>query len=324
MGKFLSIIIPYYKEKKHEVFPLLSSINNQVGVDFSQIEVIMVNDGANNKLPDSFKKQFFNLDIHTIQMEKNCGPGVARQYGIDAANGEYLMFCDADDCLHSVGVVGALIAETQDGTELITSSWIEEIKHDGKYNYIDHGADLTWMHGKLIKRSIIVENDIRFHDELRVHEDSYFLAICSDLSKSAKHVNFVTYVWRWGKDTITRRNGGEYSFASMPTFNAAIACAIRWLIEHDHIKNVPQRILQVLCYNYFMAHSDAWNDESKSEYLDALNKSVVDAYKELVPKISSLSVEEVREIYTQERNREPMRPVESETIDMWMSRIGLA
>ena len=35
MRKFLSIVIPRYKETEREIFPLLSSISGQVGVDYS-------------------------------------------------------------------------------------------------------------------------------------------------------------------------------------------------------------------------------------------------------------------------------------------------
>ena len=48
MRKFLSIIIPRYKETEKEIFPLLSSINGQVGMDFSDIEVIIATDGKEN------------------------------------------------------------------------------------------------------------------------------------------------------------------------------------------------------------------------------------------------------------------------------------
>ena len=53
MHKFLSIIIPRYTETERDIFPLLSSIGGQVGVDFSAIEVIIVNDGRGSGPLDS-------------------------------------------------------------------------------------------------------------------------------------------------------------------------------------------------------------------------------------------------------------------------------
>ena len=68
MKKFLSIIIPKYKESEKEMFPLLSSINGQIGIDFCDIEVIIAIDGIKNgsnvTLDDNFLKMFnFKLVI---------------------------------------------------------------------------------------------------------------------------------------------------------------------------------------------------------------------------------------------------------------------
>jgi len=105
----LSIIIPSYKETEKKLMPLLSSINNQVGIDLSKIEIILVRDGTK---PIDLS-QFHLLDI-TIQQKVlsiNQGPGVARQFGLSNAIGKYVMFCDADDSLHNVGSLGAMLQE---------------------------------------------------------------------------------------------------------------------------------------------------------------------------------------------------------------------
>ncbi len=40
MNTLLSIVIPRYRETEKELFPLLSSIHGQVGIDHSVLEVI--------------------------------------------------------------------------------------------------------------------------------------------------------------------------------------------------------------------------------------------------------------------------------------------
>jgi len=104
MSKFLSIIIPHYQEKERDLFPLLSSIAGQLGVDFSDIEVILANDGGGAGTLNQDFLSLFDCDIRQVELAENGGPGVARQAGLDAARGEYVMFCDADDALHNVGV----------------------------------------------------------------------------------------------------------------------------------------------------------------------------------------------------------------------------
>ncbi|MCO6184477.1 glycosyltransferase [Leuconostoc fallax] len=46
MRKLVSIIIPYYNENESQLAIALSSINNQIGVDFNDVEVILVGDGG--------------------------------------------------------------------------------------------------------------------------------------------------------------------------------------------------------------------------------------------------------------------------------------
>ena len=131
MKKFLSIIIPKYKESEKEMFPLLSSINGQIGIDFCDIEVIIAIDGIKN-------------GSNVTLLEKNVGPGVTRQAGINAAQGEYIMFCDADDTLHNVGVLGAFMQEAErKAPDIIYSSWLEEIKENDNYIYLTHENENT-------------------------------------------------------------------------------------------------------------------------------------------------------------------------------------
>ena len=152
MRKFLTIAVPRYKETEKEIFPLLSSVNGQVGIDFQDIEVIIANDG-NETIP--LKEEFlsfFDYDIKQITCPVNRGCGPARQAGFDIARGEYLLCCDADDVLHNVGILGAMMQEAEKtAPDVLTTSWLEEVLEEpsGNYRYITHENDNTWMHGKL-------------------------------------------------------------------------------------------------------------------------------------------------------------------------------
>jgi len=99
--------------------------------------------------------------------------------------------------------------------------------------YITHKVENTWMHGKMFKRSFLLENNIKFHPDLRVHEDTYFLSIAAECANKIGFLNIISYVWRWGKDSITRKNEGEYRFNNAIDFIKACAYA------HDFIKTLP-------------------------------------------------------------------------------------
>lgn len=323
--KFLSIIIPRYEETEKDIFPLLSSISTQVGINFNDIEVIIANDGGSSKgaLNDDFLS-LFNMQIKQVSLKENFGPGVARQVGLDSAVGQYVMFCDADDCIHNVGVLGALIQEAEKtASDIISSSWLEELVIDGKYIYTTHDIESTWMHGKLLRRSFLTQNNIRFHDDLRVHEDSYILCIATALTDKRVHLPITSYVWKYGKDSITRRNNGIYTYDSIPEFVRALTMAfkqIEGLIPNDQME---YRIVQFILYIYFSIHRADWQAPEHEKYLLEVEKAFVTHIKPFLGYWKNISPENMAKIYTEERDKNFKGYVEKETIWEWMNRLEL-
>lgn len=230
MAKKLSIIIPQYAETLEQLTPVFSSLNNQVGVNWSEIECILVNDANPDTVPsDEWLKIWNNLNVRTIVMKENAGPGVARQVGIDSALGEYVMFIDADDVLHSVAVIGVFIdAINRTHSDLIYTSWLEEVRNsDGNMRYIPHEDEQTWMFGKCYNRRWLNNAEIRMRDDLRVHEDSYFNALAFNLCGAIEKIPVTSYVWQFNKESTVRRNKGEYRFNSAVEFVKAHTYAFK-------------------------------------------------------------------------------------------------
>lgn len=74
---------------------VLSSINNQIGINFDQIEVILVCDGG-YKLKSMLVFDIFdNINIRYYYNSQSKGPGFSRQFVMDKALGQDYMFMDA-------------------------------------------------------------------------------------------------------------------------------------------------------------------------------------------------------------------------------------
>lgn len=321
--KFLSIIIPRYNETEKEIFPLLSSISTQVGVNFSDIEIIISNDGGSNNLLNIEFLKLFDMEINQINLKENRGPGIARQAGLDSATGQYVMFCDADDILHNVGVLGALMQEAEKtAADIVSSSWLEELIVNNQYRYITHDQESTWMHGKLLRRSFLVQNNIRFHDNLRIHEDSYFLCVATALTNNRVHLPITSYVWKYGKDSITRRNNGAYTYDSIPEFIRA--CTIGFNeIEKRSPTQMEYRIIQFILYMYFSTHRPDWQNAEHKEQLKAVEETFVEYIKPLWKYWKNASSETIGKIYTDERIKNFSGCVEVETVWEWIKRLKL-
>lgn len=325
MRKFLSVVIPHYRETEKDIFPLLSSIAGQIGIDFSDLEVVIANDGGGTGELNGEFLSLFDYEIRQVNLHENGGPGAARQAGLDAARGEYVMFCDADDMLHNVGVLGAFIqAADQDVPDILTSSWLEELRNpDGTYRYITHENENTWMHGKLLRRKFLEQNNIRFHPELRVHEDSYFLCIASALAERSRNLPFTSYVWKYHPDSITRRDGAVYTYASIPTFIKACTMADAE-VEKLRPDLMEYKILQFTLYNYFCFHQPGWLAPENRKYLDAGEAAFAEHIKPFWRYWQDAAPEKLAEIYNQERARSFAGCVERETVGAWVKRLGLA
>ena len=322
MNKFLSIVIPRYRETEKGIFPLLSSISGQLGVDFSRLEVIIVNDGGGPGPLDWDFLDLFEMDIRQATLDTNRGPGVARQAGLDAARGDYVMFCDADDTLHSVGVLGALIQEAENNApDILTSEWLEEMANPaGGYTYLTHQIENTWMHGKLLRRKFLAQNNIRFHEALRVHEDSYFLSIASALSKRNTHLPVTTYVWKYRADSITRRNNGIYTFESFPTFIEACCLSHRDIGDRAW-PTMEYKIIQFTLYVYFALQRPEWRTPEHLPYVEASEKVFSEMMKPFWKWWDNAAPERIIRIYNEERGKNFTMCMESENAWDWVRRL---
>ena len=86
-----SFIIPVYN-RPDEVDELLESLTYQTTGDF---EVVVVEDGSTLPCRDVCAKYASRLDIH-YYAKPNSGPGQSRNYGVERAQGEYVIVLDSD------------------------------------------------------------------------------------------------------------------------------------------------------------------------------------------------------------------------------------
>ncbi len=89
----VSVIIPVYNTEKY-LRECLDSVVNQTLRD---IEIICVDDGSTDNSLNILKEYAAKDDRFVILEQKNQGPAIAREYGVNNASGEYVGFVDADD-----------------------------------------------------------------------------------------------------------------------------------------------------------------------------------------------------------------------------------
>lgn len=92
----VSVIIPVYNVEKY----LATCINSVINQSFKDYEIILVDDGSTDNsaaICDAYSDKY---DFISVIHQKNKGLGGARNTGISAAKGEFLLLLDSDDYIH--------------------------------------------------------------------------------------------------------------------------------------------------------------------------------------------------------------------------------
>ncbi|CAM4152855.1 glycosyltransferase family 2 protein [Gillisia hiemivivida] len=122
----ISIIIPCYNDAKY----IEESVQSALNQTYSNKEVIVVDDGSNLKT----KKVLDNLEnkVQKLITQKNKGVSVARNVGIEACSGEYVLVLDSDDYFEPSFCEKALqIFEKESDVKIVTcySKWFNARTH---------------------------------------------------------------------------------------------------------------------------------------------------------------------------------------------------
>ena len=89
----ISVIIPVYNAEPY----LNRCIDSVLASAYSDFEIILVNDGSTDRSPDICRAYAEN-DIRVVFLsQENRGVSSARNLGLEAARGEWIVFLDSDD-----------------------------------------------------------------------------------------------------------------------------------------------------------------------------------------------------------------------------------
>ena len=111
----VSVIIPVYNAERF----LEQSIKSVINQTYSNIEIIIVNDGSTDKSVEICKKISL-IDKRVILINKdNEGAGKARLTGIRNSKGKYICFLDADDLMESCFIEKMLRALETNNADLV-------------------------------------------------------------------------------------------------------------------------------------------------------------------------------------------------------------
>ena len=128
----LSIIVPVYNVENY-IRPCIESIYNQ-NLEEDCFEVILINDGTTDKSIEIIADIIHQHSNITVINQANQGASVARNNGIAAARGEYILMPDPDDLLieNSLSVLLQKAVETK--ADIVIADFLKMSNEEIKQN----------------------------------------------------------------------------------------------------------------------------------------------------------------------------------------------
>jgi len=209
----LSIIISVYQVEKY-IHTCMESIFKQ-GLSDDRFEVIIINDGTKDKSMEAISDIVSQHSNITIINQGNQGLSVARNNGIAAAKGEYLLMPDPDDLLIENSLTLLLEKALETKADIIEADYlimnnseIEQLshKHIVKPNLVIQkttGVELLkelkacYVWNKLYRRSFILQNHLTFIPGIRF-QDIPFTHECYLKAANFIKTNLILNIYRRG------------------------------------------------------------------------------------------------------------------------------
>ena len=317
----LQILVPQYQETDSIIKPLLDSIEIQQNVDLkNDISVIICNDGSDIYLSDSLLNNYtYNIEYYKCE---HSGVSATRNACLDHATADYVMFCDADDMFYNACGLYILFREFSIGQfDALMSSFIEETR-DFKTNeivYVNHNMDSTFVHGKVYRRQYLIDNNIRWNNDLTIHEDSYFNYLAQHCAKEFKYCQTPFYLWRWRDDSICRHDP-KYILKTYNNMLDSNTVLVNELKNRGKIEEARQCVTQMIYDAYFTMNKKEWIDQENKNYRASTEKRFKKYYNEFKYLYDSIDEETKSQIIIGLKNRmfQEGMFMESITFDNWI------
>lgn len=194
-NQLVSIVMPIYNAESY----LKDSIESLINQKYKNLEIICVDDGSTDNSLRILKNYKKNDDRIKILKQKNQFAGVARNNGLNNANGKYIMFLDSDDIFEKNMIYNLVNKAEKYNTDIIFFGFYkftETIKKrsvigipyknknvispiDIKSVIFQKAQGVPW--NKFYNREFILNSGIKFQN-LKSNNDIFFSKITTILS----------------------------------------------------------------------------------------------------------------------------------------------
>lgn len=239
----VDIIIPAYNAHKTIKRTLFSILNQNI---INKLKIYIVDDCSDenyNREYNFFKEK---MDISLIRLDKNMGPGYARQVGVNKSNSKYIMFIDADDVFYDSYAIESILKEIElKNYDLVSGYMIENRK--GEILYYLTGTDT--LHAKIYKRKFLQNNKIVFPTFYNSEDFAFNIQVFLNKPKYTCVENAI-YAYNRRDDSLTGRNYFENKHIKL--FCQSVSWAIeKGITANNDTRQIGEIIMYTFSYFYY-------------------------------------------------------------------------
>ena len=201
--QLVSVIVPLYNAEKY-IEETMESILNQT---YKNIEIVIVDDGSKDQsssIVKNFKKKYPEQIKYILQ--ENQGVSVARNTGIENANGEYISFHDSDDLWHSTKIEKQMESMHKNNMNACYCGYMNFYEETGEKventtNFVKGNMTKAFLTHQvfaqtstwIFKKSIVMDHNIRFTPGCSWGEDLEFLFKLMSVTNVCYVDEYLTY-----------------------------------------------------------------------------------------------------------------------------------
>lgn len=223
----ITIIVPAYNAQEY-ISECIDSVLNQT---YSQWELLIIDDGSTDQTP-AFVDQFVKKDPRIyLYHQVNKGVSAARNYGLELARGEFIVFLDSDDLLTQnsiqtrveaiqgadMAICGYLLFNGGTLSKKMPSASRDTWNRDEAIGNIAIPGELGYqgfLWNKIFRRRIISDNGLCFANGIAYNEDRLYCVSYAILCSRVKLSNETVYYYRQcptsAMSSLSRMSDNDY------------------------------------------------------------------------------------------------------------------
>ena len=265
---FISITFACYNYARY-VVRALEAIRRQ---RFKDYEVVMCDDCSSDDTVEvirTYIKEHPEMDIKLLINERILGVFETRNRLIEAAKGRYVMLCDSDDWMDDDCLEVLAGAALRSDADRVIAQFrdVNEAGQTIQYQDLPERPS-KWIcgvhHGTLYRRSIFIDNGIKFDQAYRP-DDVYINVIFNQYCSNVEFVHKTIYNWFVHTDSQSRKQKKNSPWHGLRLFESSCSFIVPFLdkLKENNDEDAPiveLMLIKIYALSFYCAYGKPFTE----------------------------------------------------------------